>query len=319
VKNLAADLLEGENRGVVQRPTRTASELWKAEYLPVIERDLRPSTVESYKQLWSKHIEPEFGHRTMSDVRSSDVTKFLTRIAPTMGRHTLTHLKNVGIALWSHAEAIGEVESNVWRAAKSLTKPKPSSETKFYTLEHAQAVLNACASNPVAQTAFALAFFAGLRTGEIRGIRWEDLGPDFEYAFVERAVVRNKIGPVKTEASRGKITLAAPLRSLLKIVHQSQMSPVSGWVLPNGRNRPADLREMGRRTIAPLCEKAEVAWLGFQSARRGCATLITNLAGPQAAQQQLRHKSMGVTFQKYIKDDRQAANLAIALLDTKLK
>ena len=66
------------------------------------------------------------------------------------------------------------------------------------------------ADTPVdAQAVMALAFFVGLRPGEIQGLRWEDLTDG--WVHVRRAVVRSIDGETKTSGS-----VAALLRTLAR-------------------------------------------------------------------------------------------------------
>src|SRR5947209_18321341 len=62
VRQLCEDFMRGVN---VETPNSVTSlsvvEFWDTHYLPFIETNFKPSTVEGYKQNWVYHLKPHFG------------------------------------------------------------------------------------------------------------------------------------------------------------------------------------------------------------------------------------------------------------------
>jgi integrase len=315
VRTLADKLLMEENSRAVEHAAPTVQEFWTATYEPFVKANRRPSTHESYAHLWGRYFEKQMGHAKMEDVKPSDGTKFLTAIAPKVGQRTLAHVKNLASGLWSHALALGACETNPWRDSKTLVKAKPPGETDHYTLAEAQALLNSLAARPDAQLAVSLAFFSGLRSGEIRGLRWEDCDSVQGVIHIRRAVVRGLVGPTKTDSSSADVPMAEPVRLLLATWNKTNGEPKEGWVFQSKAGTPADLRELGRRVIRPAAKASKVKWTGFQSGRRGCATALIELTGdPLAGQGMMRHTSLQVTLAHYKKETPAATVKGVRML-----
>jgi integrase len=67
--------------------------------------------------------------------------------------------------------------------------------------------------NEPARTIVAVAAFTGLRESEIRGLQWSDYtGAEL---FVRRSVWRRAVGATKTQESKARVPVIAPLRKLL--------------------------------------------------------------------------------------------------------
>ena len=159
-----------------------------------------------------------------------------------------------------------------------------------------------------------LAFFLGLRPGEIQGLRWEDI--DENWIHIRRAVVRNIVGETKTKSSVASLPLIAPVRIPLTLWRQKKGKPTEGWVFPNAKGKPVDLRSVISRTIVPTLAKKKIEWKTLYAGRRGAATILTQLTGDAlAAKELLRHKNLAVTTDKYVKAIPEALMRGIKLLE----
>lgn len=319
VKKLAAAAMARVNSGVgAASQSPTVSEFWEKIYLPFAEKNLRPSTVGSYKDLWARHLKPHFDGTRLGEYHSSDGTAFLTKLAERLGRNSLNHVRSLMSGIFSHAAALGRVAHNPMRDAKVLGRTMAPSNTPHYTLEELEDSISALADDPGAQLVMALAGFLGLRPSEITGLRWEDCGADALH--VRRAVTRGAIGPTKTAESVASLPLIAPVRIPLLLWREKSGSPLHGWVFPNKKGGPMEIREFCRRRIRPRFAAKKIEWKGLYAGRRTAATILTQLTGnPIAASQLLRHRNMGVTMSAYIKADRAALAGGLKMLEERTK
>jgi integrase len=292
----------------------TITEFWEQTYLPFAKENLRCSTVYGYEQIWGQHLSSHFGQMTLREYRTHIGSAFLTSLAKTLGRHTLQHIRSLASGIFSHAVNLGLLESNPWHDVKILGKTKAPGETKHYTLEEVENIISALVDHVHCQLIMSLAFFLGLRPGEIQGLRWEDI--DAEWIHIRRAVARGVVGETKTKSSVASLPVIAPVRIPLNLWRQKSGNPSEGWVFPNKTGSPLDLKSLVHRVIVPTLEAKNIEWKTLYAGRRGAATILTQLTGDAlAAKELLRHKNLAVTTDKYVKAIPEALLKGIKLLE----
>jgi integrase len=324
VRQLAAERMaevNGQSAPVNPANDQTICDFWDNVYLPFIEANLRHSTVHGYKQIWEQHLKGHFGTTILKDYRTASASLFLTTLAKSLGRHTVQHIRSLASGIFSHAVNVGVIESNPWHDCKILGKTIEPGETAHYTLEEAENIVTALVDHVECQLIVSLSFFVGLRPGEIQGLRWEDFDtvPDasgIRWVHIRRSVVRNRVGETKTTSSVASLPLVAPVLVPLTLWHQRTNKPTEGWLFPNQKGKPIDLRSVISRTIVPTLERQNIEWKTLYAGRRGAATILTQLTGDAlAAKELLRHKTIAVTQAKYVKAIPEALLRGIKLLE----
>jgi len=321
VKQLAADHMKEVNAQSAPVNHQTVAAFWEKTYLPFIEKNLRHSTVHGYKQIWTDRLAPHFGQMAMKDYTTPDGSMFITGLAESLGKHTVQHIRSLASGVFTHAVNVGVIKTNPWHDVKVLGKTIAPGETAHYTLEEAEDIISALVNHVDCQLIVALAFFLGLRPGEIQGLRWEDVDmtPDangVRWIHIRRAVARNVVGETKTPSSVASLPIIAPVLVPLTLWREKKGKPTSGWVFPNSKGKPVDLRSIISRTIVPTLEKEGIEWKTLYAGRRGAATILTQLTGDAlAAKELLRHKTIAVTQAKYVKAIPEALLKGIKLLE----
>ena len=322
VKQKAAEHMDTVNANAAPVNDQTIVAFWEKTYLPFAEENLRASTVHGYKQIWGQHLSTHFGTTALKDYKTHMGSLFLTSLAKKLGRATIQHIRSLASGIFAHAVNVGVIESNPWHDVKVLGKTKEPGETAHYTLQEAEDIISALVEHVDCQLIVALAFFLGLRPGEIQGLRWEDINSDpdeqgLRWIHIRRAVARNVIGETKTTSSVASLPLIAPVLIPLNLWRMKRGNPAEGWIFPNGKGKPVDLRSVIGRTIIPTLAAKKIEWKTLYAGRRGAATILTQLTGDAlAAKELLRHKNIAVTTDKYVKAIPEALLKGIKLLET---
>ncbi len=305
---------ESKSNGNGDKPDMKVCDFWRDVYLPwareinpkVGEPNLRPSSLEGYRQIWSLHLQEHFGPVLLRDYRTVTATEFLNGLARTQGRNTINHVRSLMSGIFSHALALGYIDEGAHpiKGARVLGKTARPAKTGHYSLKESLSILAALSDHVECQLVMSLSFFWGLRPSEIRGLRWEDFcygasencaickddDWDIEVAHVHvrRAIDKqgNETG-LKTDEAEQPLPLMVPIAMPLQMWREQCGNPAQGWVFENKNGNPADLRDWVRTKIRPAVIAHKLKWKTLYSGRRGAATMLLQLTGYSLASQQL--------------------------------
>lgn len=155
-----------------------------------------------------------------------------------------------------------------------------------------------------AATIVLTAAFTGLRRGEIRGMRWENLESAEPLAFyrVSQSIWKSFVTEPKTAKSKAPVPIIGLLAKRLE-EHRARCGDAkSGWMFVNAVKNPLDLNELYQRIIKDIFNAAHIPWHGWHAFRRGLATNLHRLGvDDKTIQAILRHCNVAVTQNIFIK------------------
>ena len=268
------------------------------------------STRNRCNSVLSRWIMPRWHATRISDVRAIDVENWLRSLSLARGtkakiRKTLNLLFNHAIR-WDFAARnpiSGPVRgSGVRQSEKRERIPEVLSADEFRRLEAALGLRE--------RVLLCLALSLGLRRGELAGLRWHDI--DFEQLTitVQRSVVDQIVGRVKTEASQRPLPmdpriamLLTDWRSVSTYVHSQD------YVFATDSNRaghkrgtqPVSLAKIMQYHIQPAARAVGIRKkIGWHTLRHSLATsLHHNGEEIKVVQELLRHASCKITLDIY--------------------
>jgi integrase len=205
--------------GMVRAPTRTTVAEAAAEWLRAANAEVvrtrngqpyKPSALRSYEEALRTKVVPELGHVRLSAVTRASVQDLVDNLIasglkPSTIRNAILPLR----AIYRRAVSRSEVLVN---PTLGLALPAVRARRdRIARPAEATALLDAL--TPQDQVVWATALYAGLRRGEIKGLRWRDVDFDHGLIRVEQSW-DDKAGPVdpKSRAGRRRVPLAKPLR-----------------------------------------------------------------------------------------------------------
>lgn len=147
------------------------------------------------------------------------------------------------------------------------------------------------AASPQAGLVFALAAYAGLRAGEIRGLRWGDVDLGSRTLVVRRAITKGQVVTPKSGHER-LVPIAEPLHALL-----SAAEPGEPGVAVARTEQGVPWGEYGlRQAFHRACRRAILPEMRFHSLRHTFVTeLLRRGAAAHAVKALAGHSSLAVT------------------------
>ena len=271
---------------------------------------VKPSTFEGYELMIRNHIKPALGHKKLKVLAPDHVQYFYQQkleagLAPGTVRvmHGILHRALEQAVKW------GVVPRNV---CKATTSPKPNpEEIRPLDSEQAKRFLEASRGDRL-EALYVLAVTAGLRVGELLGLKWEDVDLDAGALRVRRTRSQAKTGPTFTAPKNGKgrqlrLTRRAveALKSHKAAQNTERLKAGSLWAGDNlvfctHAGRPLDFRNLARASFKPLLKKAGLPDIRFHDLRHTCATLLLSRGHhPKLVQELLGHASVAMTLDRY--------------------
>ena len=272
---------------------------------------VRQRTWERYEQIARVHIKPALGRIKLKTLTSTHARglyreKLDSGLAPrTVGYiHTTLHkaLKN--------AVADGLIPRNATQGIKAPASK--NQEINPLSPDQARAFLETAHGNRF-EALYVLAVTAGLREGELLGLKWDDLDLDSGTLSVRRTLSEARSGRFFEAPKNGKgrsISLTQQaveaLRGHRKRQSEERQRLGALWqdndlVFPSQKGTPMNAKNLTARSFKPLLERAGLPrTVRLHDLRHTCATLLLGKGvHPKIVQELLGHATIAITLDTY--------------------
>jgi integrase len=292
--------------GALRAPTRTTLAEAAEEWLAGAQAEIvstrngtpyKPSALRAYEQALRTKVVPELGHLRLSSLSRASVQDLVDKLiasglSPSTVRNAILPLR----AIYRRALARADVLVN-----PTLGLALPASHGRRERIAAPREAIELLGALAVEdQAVWATALYAGLRRGEIRGLRAEDVDLERGLLRVEQSW-DDKAGPIepKSRAGRRRVPLAKPLRSHLA-AHRLRSEVAQGGLFF------ADARGEVLNTNA-LVRRAQREWnqlgltpIGLHECRHTYAAfMIAAGVNAKALSTYMGHSSITITLDRY--------------------
>lgn len=245
------------------------------EYLKEVEQTVKPSTFNGYRKSVNGVLRKKFGTLQVRHVSPKLIKEWIlsfTTTAKTVKNYLAPLNAVLGTAL--NDGLIKENPLNRLDVAQLLKhKPKSESEIDPFSIDEINQILSV--ADDVEKNLFQFAFFSGLRTSELIGLRWDDVDFKTKVVNVSRAVIQGKEGSTKTKGSTRAIPLLPPALEALK--NQRALTGFSKgrvFINPITNNCFTSDQQIRRSFWKPLLLRAEIRYRKPYQTRHTFASIL---------------------------------------------
>jgi integrase len=269
--------------------------------LVMSDRNLKTATRKSYTATLKHLTAAGLASRPIGKITTDELRRFYKNF--TGGEHTLEAIHKHLSKAFNAAVHEGRLNRSPLAAIKSpkATTVKPIDVGDLPTLDEIFQIADA--ADPRYRAAILVAAFAGLRGGEIGGLRIQDLDLDTDdpTVWIRQAVSLDGIGELKTEGSRAKLHIGHWLAVELRH-HIGTYPPADDgriFYTGNGHKAPLDSTRFNR-FVKNAAAQAGVSVTRAHMLRHACASLLIQAgASVKQVQQHMRHASAEMTLDTY--------------------
>jgi integrase len=292
--------------GTIAAPTRVTLREAAEQWLEAAEAGIvrtrsgeryKPSALRSYRNSLEIKVMPALGQLRLSAVTRTAIQDLVDRLvaeglAASTVRNSVLPLR----AIYRRAIARAEVMQN---PTQGLALPAVRGRRERVARPAEARALIEALELPE-RAIYATALYAGLRCGELQGLRWQDVDFDHGVIRVERSWDRTAgaIEP-KSRSGRRRVPLAAPLRNQL-IEQRLRQPPTAGEIVfPNRAGVPFSPGWAAVRALATW-EKVGLERIGLHECRHTYAAfMIAAGVNAKALSTYMGHSSITITLDRY--------------------
>jgi len=242
-------------------------------------RKLRDVTMASYRRDYNviKEFVPAM---QMRQVRTPDINKIFDMLREDDGdtvraQSAYNNVKSFLSGAFRTAVGAGMIEFNPVTAAHSISGNE--ADTHAYSLPEVRGLMDAV-DNRTAQAAFIVLMFTGLRSEELKGLRWTDYDRESKLLNIHRTIVHGKlVEDTKTKDSKAPVPVIGIVKKYLD-AHLARNSG-TGYIFhaPSDPEQPMNFGHLVWDVVIPATKAASVEWHGLHAFRRGLPTALHDM------------------------------------------
>jgi integrase len=271
---------------------------------------VKQRTFENYAYVVRLHLAPTLGHLKLKALSPAHVQGlYRSKLNSGLSRRTVQLIHTTLHKALKQAVRWGLVPRNVTEA---VTAPRPTKkEIHPLTPIEARTLLEA-AKGERFEALYVLAVTAGLRRGELLGLRWTDVDLERGYVQVRQQLIRTEGGLTFTSPKGGRsrsVRLTTSAIEVLESHRERQLEEKlrlaglwseNGLVFTTAIGTPMDGDNLVKRSFKPLMGRTRLPQIRFHDLRHTFATLLLSRGThPKVVQEMLGHANISQTMDTY--------------------
>jgi len=264
------------------------------KWLKNAEKRCQFSTIKGYSSIIYYHLIPQFKNLHLSDLELDDVKEWIYSLDISNKRinNVLSPLRQV----YSDAFYNGLIDRDPLQRLRLL--PIEQREPEPFSRNEIDAILNQLSEQP--QNLIKFAFWSGLRTSELIGLRWEDIDFENHRFYVRVAIVERREKTTKTASGQRSVEFNEHTETVLKSQFNLTADEIRVFHDPKTNAAWTNDQTIRKRVWMTALSGAGVKYRNPYQTRHTFASMtLSEGKNPMWVAQQMGHKDWGMIRKVY--------------------
>jgi len=258
----------------------------------------RATTTYDYETSLRLHIYPTFGTKRLNIIKPSDIQLWQNNLLDKLSPRRVRNIRATFNTIFDDAMRDEIIDKNPISRIKTPKLDKI--DVKSFSLEELKYIIATAKGEMKAFTA--LGFFTGLRSGEMIGLRWEDVDFTHKEIHIKRAIKMGEVTVPKTSNSIRTIDILDNLLPYLKEQYKLTGDKKSYVFLNKDGEHYYDIKRIRNTKWKNLLKECNIEYRTIYQMRHTFATImIENGEDILWVSNMLGHADASMTLQMYAK------------------